>query len=183
MVSEMAAMGQKMDITNIFRKPNQTAMIIGMGGMVVQKIVFDGSKVKMSGMQGSKELTEGNDFETIRSQAGICPEMNFVEKGYSLELKGIEQVNGKDAYAISISKGNVSSVSYFDVTTGLKVKSTSNVETPQGTIQQITEFADYQAVEGVKFPFSTKQSASGMVMESKVKQMDVNKGVSDADFN
>ncbi len=180
--AEMSAMGQKIEMTTAFKKPNHSLVLMGMGGRVMQKITFDGTKMKMTGMQGSQEFTSGDEFEATKAEAAVCPEMNYMQNGYKLAVKGIEKVNGSDAYALEVTKGKVVTVNYYDVATGLKVKSVTTVDTPQGPMQQVSEYSDYKAVEGVKFPYSIKQSAAGMAMDATVKAIDVNKGLENSLF-
>lgn len=179
---EMSMMGQKLEVTQAFRKPNSTAMIISMGGTPMQKIVFDGSKVKISGMQGEQEYTEGDVFDGMKAAAAVCPEMSYLAKGYQLTVKGIEQVNGKDAYAMEVTKDGKTDIEYYDVESGLKVKSVTTTEGPQGQIQQVKEYGDYKEVNGVKFPHAMKQLAAGMTISTTLSSIEVNQLVDDSLF-
>ena len=181
-VSNMNMMGQILEMVEAFKKPNNTLTTISMGQMLVQKLAFDGNALKKSGMQGDATLTEGQEFEAAKAEAGLCAEMNLIKNGYQLTVKGIENLNGKDAYGLEISKGKEQSNSYFDVETGLKIKTILTSETPQGTMQQITEYSDYKAVDGIMFPHAIKQSAGGITIDVSVKSIEVNKGLDDALF-
>ncbi|MDR0660499.1 MAG: insulinase family protein [Prevotellaceae bacterium] len=182
MLGEMSMMGQKVEVTQAFKKPNHTSMVMSMGGMVVQKIVFDGSKLKMSGMQGEQEITEGDQLEEMKASAGICPELSYAKNGYKLTVKGVEQVNGKDAYALEVVKGSNTTIDYYDVESGLKVKSVATVDSPQGAMQQATEYGDYKPVDGVMFPHTVKQSVAGMAMNTAITSIEVNKLIDDSLF-
>ncbi len=179
---EMNMMGQKIGIVQAFKKPNQTAMVMSMGSAVMQKMVFDGSKAKMSGMQGAQEFTEGEQFESMKATASVCPEMDYAKNGFKLTVKGIEQVNGKDAYVLEIAKASSTSIEYFDVESGLKVKTVATAEGPQGAMQQVSEYSDYKEVNGVKFPYSLKQTISGMAMNMTIESVEVNQPIDDALF-
>ena len=174
---EMSMMGQKVNITQAFKKPNHTAFIVSMGGAAIQKIVFDGAKITMSGMQGEKEITEGEELESMKGSAAVCPEMNYIKNGYKLTVKGVEQVNDKDAYVMEVVKGKSVKIEYYDVESGLKVKEVSTSEGPQGATQQITELGDYKVVDGLKFPFAIKQNAGGMAMDITITKVEINKPI------
>jgi outer membrane lipoprotein-sorting protein len=150
--------------------------------MTIQRMAFDGTTLRVSGMSGNQELTEGQEFETMKEGVGIVSERNYLQNGYTLEAGGIEKINGSDVYVLNISKGESKSVSYFDKETGLKVKSTVIVDTPAGPQQAVTEYSDYREVEGVKFPFIIKQNTAGMVMESEITAVEINKGIDDSYF-
>ncbi len=183
MTTEMTMMGQKVEITKLYKQPHYTLISMSMGGAIIQKDVFDGKTFKISGMQGNQELAEGEEFEEKKEAIGICPEMNYSKNGYTLTVQGIEQVNGSDAYVVAVTKGERTITEYYDVAGGLKVKSVETVETPQGPTQTVTEYSDYSVREGVKFPSKVKQSAGGMTMETEVKSIEANKGIDDALFH
>ncbi len=180
---EISAMGQTMEMTQLFKKPQWSLTEINMNGMSIQKITFNGTHLKLSGMQGNQDFTEGDMFDMVKMNLGICPDAGYIKNGYTVEIKGIEKVKGKEAYALSIKKGSISIVNYFDKESGLKVKTQSTAKTPMGDMQQVQEYSDYRPVEGVLFPFSMKQIASGMEMLMTIKSIDVNKGVADSAFN
>ncbi len=181
-VGTMEMMGQEVAVEQYFQKPNLSSMIISMQGMVVQKIAFDGSILRMSGMQGNQELTEGPELEEYKKAATVCPEMNYAANGYALSVEGIEAINGSDAYVVKVAKGDNVSTEYYDVATGLKVRTSQAQEMEgMGEILSITDFSDYREISGVKFPFiqTQKQSFMGQTMETKtiVNSVEVNKGV------
>lgn len=178
----MSMMGQNLEITQAYKKPSHTYFAVSMGGMVVQKMVYNGSVLKMSGMQGDKEMTEGKEFESAKGNVGLCPEMNYAKNGYQLTVKGIEQVDGKDAYVLEVVKGESTTTEYYDVASGLKVKSISTSEGPQGPVQQTVEYGDYKEVEGVKFPYSVNMTTGGMAMNTTITSVEVNKPIEDTLF-
>jgi len=175
-------MGQVLDMKQLFKKPQYSLTEISVTGMTVQQVIFDGTTIKMSGMAGTQELTDEDSIENAKNQTGICTELNYINNGYTLEVAGIEDVNGSNAYVLNISKGSRKLVSYFDVETGLKVKSAETIETPMGEQQSITEYIEYKEINGVMFPFKVKQSAGGMVMEMETTSVEVNKNIDDSVF-
>jgi len=73
-----------------------------MGGMVISKqAVVDGKyEVSQQGMQApiTDEIKEGLDESTY-----LVPELMYQQKGYKLNIIGIEQVEGKDAIDVEIT--------------------------------------------------------------------------------
>jgi outer membrane lipoprotein-sorting protein len=133
-------------------------------------------------MGENRELTEGNEVDEIKNEAGVVSELNYIKNGYTLEIGGIEKVNDVEAYVLNISKGDTKTTSYFDKVTGLKIKTTTTVDTPMGAQQIIVEFSDYREVNGVKFPFVIKQNAGGMAMDITITSIEINKGLDDSVF-
>lgn len=75
----------------------------------------------------------------------IFPELTYAEQRVRLELDGITTVNDEDAYKVKVIKDNSTSVDYFSVATGLKLKS----ESPISGESTINGYGDY---EGIKLP-------------------------------
>ena len=185
MTMEVSMMGQKLEMVTAYKKePRHTLTAISMSGMVVQKITFDGTTVKMSGMGDvNAEFTEGDEFEAIKAQSDLCPDMYYAQNGYKMTVKGIEKVNGSDAYVLEIVKGETTvMVNYYDTATGLKVKSVTTTDTPQGPVSQVEEMSNYKEVGGIKFAHTLKQSGNGVAMDATVKKIEVNIGLTAEDF-
>jgi predicted Zn-dependent peptidase/outer membrane lipoprotein-sorting protein len=182
MTADVKAMGQSLHLTQTFKAPNKTFVNLEMNGMSVQKIIFDGTVLKMSGMGGAQEFTEGELFEHTKDDVGLVPEANYRANGYTLSTGDIEEVNGQKAYTLLATKGESKIVSYFDVETGLKLKTEITLVMPTGDQQTVVEFSDYRNVADIKFPFLMKQNMGGMSMESVVKSVEINQGVNDSVF-
>jgi len=179
--AEMSVMGQKIEVVRMFKKPSMTLIDMKAGGASMQKVVFDGSKFIMSGMAGSKESSEGDEFVMAKMEAAVCPEMYFAANGCKMTVKGTDKVGEADAYLVDVEFPGVQVVTtfYFDVASGLLVKKSLTVQTPQGEMQQITEFSDYKPVEGVLFPYTQVQKVMGMDMKMTIGSIVVNSGLSD----
>jgi predicted Zn-dependent peptidase len=181
-VTETTVMGQTMEIRKIVKRPHFFLTTMSVGGTTVQKIVFDGKTVKLIAPGNEREFSEGKEFESLTSEASICPEAEYAAKGVKLKVKGIEKVNGREARMLEVPKGDHLVIDFFDVETGLKVKTVTSVDTPQGLVQTSVEYSDYREACGVKFPWSMKTSISGMIIDAKMKTCAVNRGVTEEAF-
>ena len=75
------------------------------------------------------------------------------------------------------------SIDYFDVESGLKVRTSTTISTPQGELTQSVEFQDYKAVNGVFFPHKILiPVGGGLKLSAETQSIEVNKGVDDAVF-
>ncbi len=70
---------------------------------------------------------------------------------------------------------------YYDTKTGLKVAEAKTVEQGANKMTQMTSYADYREVKGVKVPFNIIQNV-GFELDIKMSEVKINEGVSDADF-
>ena len=175
----MSVSGQNLNVTQMFKQPDMTSMLMGMGGVIVQRVAFDGQTLRMSGMGGNQEFTEGTEFENAKAEAGVAPPMNFAAMGYKMTVKGIEKIGDKEVFVVVVETGTVKTY-YFDTHTGLLLRVSTIMDTPQGEMQMVTDYSDYRPVNGVLFPH--KQTVAAMGMEVTVNSIEVNTGLADEDF-
>lgn len=164
--------GHNMTIDNYYVDNSKMANFVKMGSTVVQSMVFDGTRAKMVGGMAGEKLIEGEEAAQHKASALMFEELHYDNLGYKLELKGIEKVDGKDAYKVIVeSPDGKKSTQFFDKNSKLKIKSVD--ETSTMTI------SNYKAVDGIQFPHTMKVSGGGMpmTMEMTVKSIAVNKGV------
>jgi len=183
-VQEMEASMQGMSmITTVKRKsPNlmlTDVNVVGMGSMFKQ--VFDGEKGYMEG-QGQKRDMPADMMAGMKARKGLFPELYY--ESTKMTLKGIEFVEGKDAYAIEIERTNGEKVTnYYDVASGLKVKKAETSMDPGGQeIVQETSYGDYKEVDGVKFPYKMIAPAAGQQLEFTTISVKVNEPLTKKDF-
>ena len=145
------------------------------GGMSIMKKVVTDKGGYQSGQGGKEEIT-GDDLKKAQASAVPFEELSLVANK-DLKLKGIESVNGADAYALQLGDTTY----YFDAATGLKVAEASELEGNGQKMTQTTYYSDYKAVSGVKVPYKIVINM-GMDIEFKVVDAKINAGVTPADF-
>lgn len=146
-------------------------------GNVMNKQVFNGESGYMV-QQGQRKELEGEQLEQIKENAHPFPELTLRDKE-GLEVKGIEEVDGQDAYVVKNDKTTL----YFDVDSGLKVSEAVTMEAAGKSMKQTFTFGDYRDVEGIKIPFKTvMDTGMGMELELTTTEVKINEGVTDADF-
>lgn len=174
--------GMGIEMKSYQKAPNKYMMQIGMGEMIFQKMVYDGLKGRASGIQGTQDL-QGEELEELQYQAVMFIETQYDKLGFKTALKGVDAVDGKDAYVLEITSPKGSkSTEYFDVKSGLKLRSVRTSDSPQGPITQTTDYADYKDVKGVKFPHEINQTAGPQSFKMKAKTIEVNKKLKDTLF-
>lgn len=174
--------GNAIEMIQYKKAPNKTAQMIVFQGQVFQKTVFNGTKGKTVSMQGSKDL-EGDELEEAKKGTSIVEEIDMLNSGDKMELKGIEPVNGKDAYILEVAGKKGTSTVYYDVATGLKVRVVSVVDAGEmGKVTSIIDTEDYKEVGGFMFPHTQKISG-GQNITLSVTSIEVNTKLSDDLFN
>ncbi len=151
-------------------------------GAVNQVIKYDGKKAVMTIGENSRDLT-GSVLEGLKYEAMLDFILNLDKLNVGLKLLGKTKVDKNDAYEIEMKfpSGEVWK-SFYDIKSGLKVKSSKTINTPQGSFTQTTYYGNYKAVGGVKYPFSIKQTMGPQSLDFKVSSLKVNTGLKDDKF-
>lgn len=140
------------------------------------KRVFNGTTGYQSG-QGQKMDLDADDIADLKKYGFPFPELKLRDNK-DLKLKGIENFNGADAYAIVDGTNTL----YYDVATGLKVGKSETMEGPGGQSMVVTTpYSDYRDVKGVKVPYKSTLNV-GIEVELTVTDVKINEGVSATDF-
>ena len=114
--------------------------------------------VYSSVQQGVDQPLQDAEKEELEENAAVIAESYYqTHGGYSFAVKGIEQVDGKDAYAVEVKspKGTIYT-NYYDVTSSLKVKKTVLQDGPGGAkVPVSTYYQDYKTYNGVQIAMKT----------------------------
>ena len=138
-----------------------------------QKQVLDGNAGYSFAQGQKKDMTE-DEVKAAQIESSPFPEVNYLNGGVTLEK--IEMVDGEKAYKINVDENT--SI-YYSADTGLKLKEVKTSEAGA----QTTFYSDYQEIAGIKFPFTIGQTFGPRRFDFKIKEVKVNEGVSDADFD
>ena len=182
---EMTAsvMGNNLEMTQ--KKANGKALTRGMmGGNTVMEQKVNGDQVSMMQMGRQSPIDDAAKV-AMQLESNIVPELVYEKYGIKMKLLGIENVEGKNAYAIELTYPTGNSVTnYYDKESGLKVRSSTRTNGPQGEVVLSQEFLDYAEVAGVKFPQTIKlPMGPGLTMTAKVTDTKVNEEISEEEFN
>lgn len=170
--------------TEIFVAPNKEAskMEVPSMGMIIESSYFDGTKGVEKNMQtGTKEMT-AEEIAAKKKNQGLFPEINYKTTGMKYELKGIETVNGKDYYLLSLEDGESQQFDYFDTNTFLKYKTVSIQEKDGEVMEMSFLFDDYKEIEGFKIPYKITQVMGEMTFSGDLKVIEFNGIIDEAFF-
>jgi predicted Zn-dependent peptidase len=174
MVSNATIQGTPLVMTTKASAPNKTLMTISVMGNTMQKVVFDGEKGYQEA-QGRKTDMKPEDVTEEKEANAIFNDLNYT----SGKLTRIEPIDGKNTIVLKIGNEEV----FYDMTSGLKVKSVKTVKTPDGKEVKVpTTYGDYKAVEGIMFPYSIEIKSGPMNLNFKIVEIKINEGVEDKDF-
>lgn len=151
---------------------------------------FDGSTAwainPATGSDAPKRATP-EETEEMKNSADIdfSSLVDYRAKGNTVELAGLEDVDGRAAYKLRVTKQNGRiEYDYLDKTTFVPVK-TATKRKQLGTEVNIDAYpSDFRPVNGVLFPFQVDQKADGkLLVQLKIDKVDVNMPLDDSVFH
>ena len=160
--------------TDVWISPASEGQKLEGQGMVFQKSYFDGSAGASTDMQRGKQELTAEEIVAKKKSVGFFPEMNYSTSGMAVELIGIEDINGSDAYCLKLNDGETETFDYYDVKSMLKIKSVSIRKDGEDVMESTTTYADYKVIEGLLFPHTVNVGFGPMQFAGKVTQITLN---------
>lgn len=184
---KMEVMGQSLNATLKQMSPNKEVMEISMGGQTVMKMMYDGTTGYQLQM-GQKQDMDENELNRKKAVKGIFEQVYYQESGYKLEVKGMEKSGAANVYVLAVipPAGGGTRMEYYDVNSGLLLKTVETREEGGTQISQTTEFSDYKKVGNVLFAhrlattIGTPMGAQEFAMV--ISDIKLNEGVTADDF-
>ncbi|MDZ7934431.1 MAG: hypothetical protein U5M51_05590 [Emticicia sp.] len=171
-----------------FKFPDRYSMSVYANGNEVMSSIYDGNKLK-SGSSfggGNRPPMEGKEAQMTAMRSNPFSETLYDKMGITRTVVGKEKVGDKDAYKLELATADGKKWNdFYDVESGLKVKTYSMIETPRGKFENNVYYMNYKKFKGVDvmFPSQTKRSAGQMGdITSEVQSVKVNKGLKDSEF-
>lgn len=175
--------GMTLEMVSYHKMPGKILVTTSVGGNVMQKQVLNGDRGQVSAMGQKMELS-GTQLEEMKTQARIFPELDYKSMGYDVSLTEIEAVEGKPAYKVKVTApGGNSKTDFFDVASGLKVRTVASQQTQMGPMTVTASYSDYRETNGIKIPYAIKQSVGPQNIDLKVTAVEINGGISDDLFS
>lgn len=172
-----AVAGQEIPITvtEMKKAPGMVTQIVEGMGMVLSKQAFDG-KTGYAEQNGQKMPLNEEQIAKAKEDADIYGELTPEKYGIKRELKGIEAINGKDAYKIESVQNGKKSMEFYDTQTGYLVQS-GNAE------EGIVDYSNYKDLgNGYFIPHTISVNVQGVTISTQVESAVVNKGIDDSNF-
>lgn len=173
-VSEAEIQGMTITIEQLVDKPKGVAVQnTKLGPQVLSKVVVTPDQVTVIAQGQSQELP-AEAAAPYQSLLTIFPELTYNADGVSLELDGIAKVGDEDAYKMKVTQGANTSVLYFSVASGLKLKSESELS-GEMTIE------NYGTYDGIQLPetVSIVNKMIPMPLKAVTKTVVINGEISD----
>lgn len=159
-------------------------MEMKMAGMgTLQKEVYNGETATESGMRGTSEIT-GDELKDYKLKAYVVPELYYEKHKVKTELKEMATIDGEKAYGVEVTMpSGETTMHYYSADSGLKIKTSTSQETPNGPVTQNVFLTNYENYDGLMQPKVQKLKVGGQTITVTIEQVKVNSGdVTAADF-
>ena len=152
---------------------------------------WDGNEAwQISPFQGRKdpEHMSADDAKPLADDASISGSLiDYVAKGSKIEYLGTEDVDGTNAHKLKVTlkSGDTESV-YLDPDSYLEIRIVGTRKLRGTEAVDITDFGDYEQVNGVYFPFalSTRsKDGDGGEQEVTIEKAEANAAIEDSRFS
>jgi hypothetical protein len=152
--------------------PNKVAVITELGPAGKNTQATDGKSVwEISSLTGER-LLDGPEKEEFLRKATFNDELHSKEIYDKIECVGIEDVEGKPAYKVSLTtKAGKVETKFYDKASHLLVKETSTSKGPQGEFTVESFPSDYKPVDGILIPFTATEKALGQQIVVKLTEV------------
>ncbi len=184
---DIAVQGMKLNVLQKKMAPNKEMMAITMGTNTVMKQSFDGTTGYEQQGPNKKDMA-ADEIAQKKVFTSLTQQLDYLTNpAFKLAIKGIQKVNGSDAYQVSVTDPTgKTSTEYYDVKSKLMVKNETTTISGGTTISISSDFGDYRKVGNIMLPFkeTITQSAGGQdqTFELTVTDVKLNTGVTAADF-
>jgi hypothetical protein len=171
----MPAMGLKGALTIYAAEPNKLAMSTDLGGVGKIAEGSDGTHAWTFSVMQGPQLKKGDELADSLREAVFHKDIEWRTVYSSAELSGVEDVDGKPAYKVTLTpKGGKPETQYYDKTTGLMVRHQSVRKTAFGEIPVDVSVSGYRKDCGVKLPHSSIETVAGQKIELQIDTIECN---------
>ncbi|MEO8174342.1 MAG: pitrilysin family protein [Sediminibacterium sp.] len=170
--------GQNLEYAIKYVLPNGYLQTISMGPNSLSKQLVKGTAYSVM-QQGQEAPLKDEDKEELDEAAALFTEPYLLKKpGYTFTVKGIEPVDGKDAYNVEVKspKGRMYNL-YYDVATSMRVKEAKSEDGPQGKVTTSITTSEFKVYNGVKLPVKQIFDAGAFKLNIEIKEVKVNQGL------
>jgi outer membrane lipoprotein-sorting protein len=180
--------GQETSFRQIQKRPDKAYMeLLLADGQIIKQGYNGKSGWMMASRMNTAEPVEllGPDLKTVKDMGNIEGDLwNWKEKGHKLALVGIQDLAGKKAYMLKLTKadGDIDEM-YIDTESFILKKMIRKTSIDGSDVEVEIYYDDYRNIEGILLPCRIEQrlnNQQGMVIN--IKEIKVNMEIDDKIF-
>lgn len=148
-------MTMKFEITA--QAPNRRLTIMEIPGIATIREGYDGETGWAEVPMGGVQQKSGEELEKLKRECRFPRELALRQLYPRMTLKGTQRVGPRQAHVIEMQPPTGKpEVLYFDVRTGLLLRTDQEQVTPQGSVPTEIYYEDYRQVDGFQIPFTVR---------------------------
>ncbi|HST20102.1 MAG TPA: hypothetical protein VLR90_03235 [Blastocatellia bacterium] len=181
---DIPAMGIKGTTESYAKAPNKSANRSSIDGIGDFMQGYDGTTAWEQNPMAGFRVLGGAELALVKRDAEFYGDLKFKELYPKAVVKGRQKLGDRDVYLVEATpaEGGVEQL-YYDVQTGLLARRDFVLDSPQGQMPTETYLEDYKEVDGIKIPFTIRQTNPAVAFTIKVLEVKHNVPVDDAKFN
>ena len=187
MTGKATLQGMDVSMKIYSKRPNMTRQEVTLQDKTIVS-AYDGTTAwwvnPLAGVDTPQELT-GPQADSLKDQADFDGALtDYKTKGTTVELVGTEDVEGRKAYHLKVTKksGQVQQY-YLDAESGIDLRVVTTLEQGGQQLSLASDLSNYQDINGIMIPFAMKQSMNGQPMlQMTVEKVEFNVPIDDALF-
>lgn len=180
---EIPAMGISGTTESYAKAPNKFGTKSSLDGIGEFSQGFDGATAwEQNPMAGFRTLS-GAELAFVKRDSEFYGDLKFKQLYPKAIVKGKQKLGDRDVYVIEATpaEGNPEQL-YYDAQTGLLVRRDFVVDSPQGKLPTEAYLEDYKEIDGVKVPFTMRQTNPAVSFTIKISEVKHNVPVDDTRF-
>ena len=165
---------------------NRTIVTLDLSALGAGKMVndqrFDGTTgFVIDTLNGNRDIT-GSQLEAMQNNLFPTIWLDYRARGIVVALAGNETLGSRPTHVLELTPKSGPRVrAWVDTGTFMLIKTAVQMVTPQPS-EQVSEFGDFRAVDGVMVPFSVKSISGGQTVSAVLTGVRHNVEVDDASF-
>ncbi|HXO44380.1 MAG TPA: hypothetical protein VN846_02820 [Candidatus Cybelea sp.] len=126
----------------------------------------------------------GAELAEARRDADFYHPLDLRKLYTKFTVSGAEKIGDRDTYVLeaTVPEGSEPTKMYFDAETGLLVRAVSQHHGPDGVTQYREDFEDYREVDGIKVPFTSRQTNGDTTYTMTIGEIRHNVELDDSEF-
>jgi len=165
------------------KAPNRSLAVILINGASYRQ-GFDGEAGWTDEPKYGLRDQTGAELAETRRDSDFYHTLDLHKLFSRITLKGKDKINDRDVYILEAAPpdGDPPEEMYFDVQSGLLVRTISQRHGPEGPSEYQQDYEDYREVDGVKLPFTIRQTNEGTLVIITVAEYHHNVPLDDSEF-
>src|SRR5215813_1278395 len=181
---EIPAFGATGTLESYAKAPNKRVTIIDIPGFGTVYEGFDGKSGWAKDPQQGLRDQSGSELASAKIESEFHRDTKLKQLYPKIVVKGKDKVGDKEAYVLEATPTEGPTETwYFDVASGLLVRSDAERESPQGKVPVQVYVDSYKDFDGVKIPSVLRQVTPAFTLNIKIEDVKHNVQVDETKFN